>query len=60
MIKMLEIKEAVFGYTGKQKKKVVIENISFALEPGKLMCFLGANGAGKLLCTGRYWALFLF
>ena len=47
MIKMLEIKEAVFGYTGKQKKKVVIENISFALEPGKLMCFLGANGAGK-------------
>lgn len=44
---MLEIKDAVFGYTGKQKRKVVIENISFSLEPGGLMCLLGANGAGK-------------
>lgn len=44
---MLEIKNAVFGYTGKQKNKTVLEDISFRLERGELMCILGANGAGK-------------
>lgn len=30
-----------------KKKKTVIENLSFSVEPGSLCGFLGANGAGK-------------
>lgn len=47
MEKMLEIKNAVFGYTGKRKHKVILDGISFGLAPGELLCILGANGAGK-------------
>ena len=44
---MLEIKNAVFGYTGKNKRKTVLENVSFSLDKGELLCILGANGVGK-------------
>jgi iron complex transport system ATP-binding protein len=44
---MLEIKEAVFGYVSKHKKKVVLDRISIQICPGELWCLLGANGAGK-------------
>lgn len=44
---MLELKQAVLGYTGKNKRKVVIDGLSFSLEPGELLCILGANGIGK-------------
>ena len=44
---MLEINKAVFGYTGKNKRKTVLENVSFSLDKGELLCILGANGVGK-------------
>lgn len=44
---MLEIKNAVFGYTGKNKRKTVLENVSFSMDKGELLCILGANGVGK-------------
>ena len=44
---MLEIKDAVFGYKGKEREKIVLEGMSFRLNPGELLCILGANGAGK-------------
>ena len=44
---MLEVKNAVFGYTGKQNKKTVLEQVSFSLKEGELLCILGANGVGK-------------
>ncbi|MCD7982488.1 MAG: ABC transporter ATP-binding protein [Clostridiales bacterium] len=44
---MLEIKEAVLGYQGKQSNKIVLDGLSFTLERGELLCILGANGAGK-------------
>lgn len=44
---MLEIKNAVFGYRKKHGNKVIIDNISFGLQRGELLCILGANGAGK-------------
>lgn len=44
---MLEIKNAVLGYRGKQGDKVVLDGLSFTLEQGELLCILGANGVGK-------------
>ncbi|MCD8132856.1 MAG: ABC transporter ATP-binding protein [Clostridiales bacterium] len=44
---MLEIKNAVLGYRGKQKNKIVLDGLSFSLAPGELLCILGANGVGK-------------
>lgn len=44
---MLEIKNAEFGYSNKHKRKTVLENVSFSLHEGELMCILGANGVGK-------------
>lgn len=44
---MLELKQAVLGYMKKRKKKVVIDQLSFSLQPGELLCILGANGIGK-------------
>ena len=44
---MLEINKAVFGYAGKNKRKTVLENVSFSLDKGELLCILGANGVGK-------------
>lgn len=44
---MLEIKDAVFGYTGNNRRKTVLEGVSFQLEEGQLLCILGANGVGK-------------
>lgn len=44
---MLEIKNAVLGYRGKQKDKVILDGLSFSLEQGELLCILGANGVGK-------------
>lgn len=53
---MLEIREAVFGYGGKGRKKIVLEGISFSLAPGELLCILGANGAGKTTMYLPSWA----
>lgn len=44
---MLELKEAVLGYRTKQKDKIVLDGLSFTLQPGELLCILGANGVGK-------------
>ncbi len=44
---MLELKNAVLGYTGRQKEKIVLERLNFSLEQGELLCILGANGVGK-------------
>lgn len=40
---LLEVKNLSFSY-GKEK---ILENISFDLEEGEILCILGANGAGK-------------
>jgi branched-chain amino acid transport system ATP-binding protein len=39
----LQVRNLSAGY----KTKIVITNVSFALEPGEIMTFLGHNGAGK-------------
>lgn len=44
---MLEVQNAVLGYRGKQGNKIVLDGLSFSLEPGELLCILGANGVGK-------------
>lgn len=44
---MLTLQDAVLGYRGKKKEKVVLNGLSFSLEPGELLCILGANGVGK-------------
>lgn len=44
---MLEVKNAVLGYTGRQKEKIVLKGLSFSLDRGELLCILGANGVGK-------------
>lgn len=40
----IEIKDGNFGYT---KNKLVLNNINFVLESGKIMTILGRNGIGK-------------
>ena len=44
---MLDIKSGVFGYKKKTTKKIVLDGITLQLQPGELMCILGANGVGK-------------
>lgn len=44
---MLNVKNAVFGYTGKTENRIVLDGISYDLNPGELLCILGANGVGK-------------
>ena len=39
----LQVRNLTSGY----RNKIVISNVSFALEPGEIMTFLGHNGAGK-------------
>ena len=39
----LEIERAGCGYGGKP----VVEDVSFSLDPGDVLCLLGANGSGK-------------
>ena len=38
---MLEVKNAVLGYTGRQKEKIVLKGLSFSLDRGELLCILG-------------------
>lgn len=40
---LFELKDAKCGYGS----KVVLEGVSFSVEPGEVLCILGANGAGK-------------
>lgn len=40
----IEFDGVSFGYTGNEK---VLDNISFTVEPGKMIAFVGATGAGK-------------
>jgi iron complex transport system ATP-binding protein len=40
---MLELKELCCGYQG----KAVVENLSFDVSLGDIVCILGANGVGK-------------
>jgi iron complex transport system ATP-binding protein len=42
---LLSVEKAVCGY-GRGARKV-LDGISFRLEPGEVLCVLGANGAGK-------------
>lgn len=44
---MLEVSNATFGYVRKNVKKTVLEDVSFSLKEGELLCVLGANGVGK-------------
>lgn len=44
---MLSVKNAVFGYAGKQENRIVLNGISYDFAPGELLCILGANGVGK-------------
>src|SRR5215813_9236819 len=39
----LEVRNLTSGY----RNKIVIRDVSFALEPGQVMAFFGHNGAGK-------------
>ena len=40
----ISVKSVSFGY---EKQKLIIEDITFEAETGKVMCVLGPNGAGK-------------
>jgi iron complex transport system ATP-binding protein len=42
-VAMLEVKNISCGYSA----KAVVENVSFTLDKGELLCLLGPNGAGK-------------
>jgi iron complex transport system ATP-binding protein len=42
-VSRLEVSELAFGYGG----RAVGSGVSFALEPGEVMCLLGPNGGGK-------------
>ena len=41
---MLEVNHLSFAY---RKKQPVLKDVSFALEPGQVLCMLGPNGTGK-------------
>ena len=43
MANILEIKNLTFAY----EKKIILDNISFSLEEGKVGVLVGLNGAGK-------------
>lgn len=45
--KILETKALSIGYTGKKERTVIGKEINIALEPGKLVSVIGANGVGK-------------
>ncbi len=51
----IEFRNVVFGYTGDE---VVLDNISFAIEPGEIVAFVGKSGVGKTslidLISGYY------
>lgn len=44
---MLEIEHAVLGYRKKKEHKIILQDLSFGLARGELLCMLGANGVGK-------------
>lgn len=51
----IEFRNVVFGYTGDE---VVLDNISFVIEPGEIVAFVGKSGVGKTslidLVSGYY------
>ena len=51
----IEFRNVVFGYNGED---IVLDNISFVVEPGKMIAFVGKSGVGKTsiidLISGYY------
>lgn len=47
MKKILQIENLAIGYTQRNERKVVAQDITVDLHGGELVCLLGPNGAGK-------------
>lgn len=44
---MLTTHDLTIGYTDRQHKNSILQNLNLSLRPGELVCFMGVNGVGK-------------